>query len=138
MHPNLVLSRLMRALWAVALMAFSASAAPSTKKVFDVPAGNAEATLREFTKQAGVQFVFDSDKVVGVKTAEVRGEFEPRAALDKMLANTGFVAAQDKQSGALTIQRSTDPNGPRAAPTPAGDRPKNKKNPPPANRSQET
>jgi iron complex outermembrane receptor protein len=138
MHFNLVLSRLMRALWAVALMAFSASAAPSTKKVFDVPAGNAEATLREFTKQAGVQFVFDSDKVVGVKTAGVRGEFEPRAALDKMLANTGLVAAQDKQSGALTIQRSTDPNGPRAAPTPAGDRPKNQKNPPPANRSPET
>lgn len=93
-----------------------ASAAPATRS-FRIPAGDAEATLREFSKQAGVQIIFDVDKVSGVKTAAVRGELTPRAALDQMFAGTRLVAAQDEKTGALTVRReNTDPNAERASP----------------------
>lgn len=99
-------------------------AADAPKKTFAIAAGDAETTLRHFSQQAGVQFIFDSDKVSGVRTAELRGEYAPREALDRMLSGTGLVAVQNEKTGALTLTEKADPrkNAPRAAPT-AGDRP---------------
>lgn len=99
-------------------------AAEATRNTFTIPAGVAEATLRLFSQQAGVQFVFDVDKVAGVRTAAVKGEYVPREALDRMFAGTGLVAAQDERSGALTLRHDGDPkkNADRAAPL-TGDRP---------------
>lgn len=99
-------------------------AAGSAKKTFNIPAGGAEAALHEFAKQAGGQIVFDVDKISGVRTAMVQGDYEPREALNRMFVHTGLVAVQDRETGALTIQRSPDPNGQRAAQT-GGDRPEN-------------
>lgn len=113
---------------AFALLAANAGAAESAKKTFNVPAGNAEATLREFSKQAGVQIVFDVDKVSGVRTAVVQGDYEPREALSRMFVRTGLVAVQDEKTGSLTVRREKPPpnaakNGSRAAPATASDRP---------------
>ncbi|MEY4939684.1 MAG: hypothetical protein RIQ93_1419 [Verrucomicrobiota bacterium] len=99
-------------------------AAEAPKKTFVIAAGDAETTLRHFSQQAGVQFIFDSDKVSGVRTAELRGEYAPREALDRMLSGTGLVAVQNEKTGALTLTEKVDArkNAPRAAPA-AGDRP---------------
>jgi len=41
-----------------------------------------------------------------VRTREVKGEFAPREALERMLAGTDLQVRQDERSGALTVQRS--------------------------------
>lgn len=110
------------AVLAFALLASGLVAAEADKKTFNVPAGAAEVTLREFTKQANVQLVFDSDKVTGIRTAAVQGEATPRAALDRMFAGTGLVAEQDKVSGAFTVRRETPGEAKKGASRPTGER----------------
>lgn len=95
-----------------------AAVAQSARKSFSIPASNAEASLREFAKQANVQIVFDVDKVGGVRTTALHGDFTPKEALDKMFAGTRLVAAQDEKTGALTVSGGADPKAPGA--TPAG------------------
>lgn len=70
----------------------------------------AEETLRIFAKQAGGQFVFSSEKVAGVRTRSVTGQYTKQEALERMLAGTGLRAVRDEETGALTIDRgeSTD------------------------------
>ena len=55
-------------------LAAVAGAQPGAKesavsRKFDVPAGAAEKTLKQFSEQAGVQLLFSTDLVAGVRTA---------------------------------------------------------------------
>ncbi len=94
---------------ALCLVSFT-SAAEAAKKNFELPAGDAASTLKQFTQQSGEQVVFLVNKVRGVATNPVRGELTAKEALDRMLAGTPLAAAQDEKTGALTINRSSDPN----------------------------
>lgn len=105
------------------LSAASLLAANEAKRSFDLPSGDAEVILREFFRQSGVQIVFDVDKIRGVRTAVVRGDFIPLEALNRMFARTGLVAVQDEQTGALTIRRAPRPNVQRATRLPTDLRP---------------
>lgn len=93
--------------------AFGAAETPT--KTFDVPAGDAAVTLKQFVDQSGEQVAYLVDAVRGVTTNAVRGRLAPREALSRMLAGTPLAAVQDEQSGALTITRSA-PAAPKTAP----------------------
>jgi iron complex outermembrane receptor protein len=93
----------------------TAVAAESSKKTFDLPAADAAQTLKAYTDQSGEQIVYPVERVRGVKTNAVKGEFSAREALDLMLASTGLSAVQDASTGALAVRRDDSPNGPRAA-----------------------
>ncbi|MBK8857840.1 MAG: TonB-dependent receptor [Opitutaceae bacterium] len=90
-------------------------AAESTKKAFDLPAADAVQALKAYTDQSGEQIVYPVERVRGVKTNAVKGEYSAREALDLMLASTGLSAVQDASTGALAVRRDDAPNGPRAA-----------------------
>jgi len=107
-------SRLFLALVVTCTLTLAAFAAGATK-AFDVPAGDAIATLKQAAQQAGMEIMFPAATVQGVKTAAVKGEFTPRAALEQMLKDTGLVAVQDEKTGALAVKKDSDPNAPRAA-----------------------
>ncbi|HAY06619.1 MAG TPA: hypothetical protein DCY26_08195 [Hyphomonas sp.] len=100
--------------------------AQEPKRTFDVPAGEAEQTLKQFATQAQREIVFAPDQVAGLKTNPVQGEFAPGVALDLMLADTGLTATQDTKTGAFAVRRDTRPNGPRAAPVEKTARPESK------------
>jgi iron complex outermembrane recepter protein len=87
------------------LVACSLSAAQPAKRSFDIPAGLAEATLRQFADQAGGQFIFSAIKVAGVRTNPIRGDFTPRDALDRLVAGTDLRVIHDERTGALTVDR---------------------------------
>jgi len=80
---------------------------------FDIPAGEAEETLSLFSQQAGVELVFSVDKVAGVATRGIRGEFTPVAALGHMLESTPLTVVQDPGTGALAVNRRAGPSPPR-------------------------
>lgn len=71
---------------------------------FDVRAGAAAITLKEFAAQAGREIMFAADAVLGVQTQRVTGVFRPAEALDRMLAGTRLAATEDAPSGALMIR----------------------------------
>ena len=94
---------------AAAFAAFSAApfvlAADAITKHFTIQAGRAEATLQQFAEQAGVELVYTIDRVNGVRTNAVQGEFPVREALDLMLEGTVLRAFQDGATGALGVSR---------------------------------
>ena len=79
---------------------------------FDVPEGEASATLKVFAQQAHRQIMFASDAVKAVRTPEVRGRFTAEEALGRLLSGTDLSAAEDSQTGAIAVGRAHRPEGP--------------------------
>lgn len=100
---RLVLLLVIAALLPVARAASSAAA--SGKRNYEVAAGDAATTLRQFVEQSGEQVIYLVPKVRGVKTNPVKGEFTAREVADQMVANTGLIVIEDAKTGALMIQR---------------------------------
>ena len=90
----------------------AASATDGGKSDFDLPAGVAGETLKQFAAQARREIVFAPEAVGALRTKAVKGEFTPREALDRMLAGTGLAASQDAKTGALAIRRE-EPSAPK-------------------------
>jgi outer membrane receptor protein involved in Fe transport len=88
--------------------AISAHAADSARKNFDVPAGAAANTLKQFSAQAGGHLLYSADAVAGVTTNAVKGEFTPHVALDQMLDGTRLVGRRDDATGALSVTRRSN------------------------------
>jgi outer membrane receptor protein involved in Fe transport len=107
--------------------AFGADSPPA--KHFEIPAEDAERALGQFSEQAGVDLVFSVDKVAGVTTRTVAGNYAPADALSAMLAGTVLIVVQDPATGGLTVNRKSfwlwlkGPAAPAAAvlPLPAPD-----------------
>jgi iron complex outermembrane receptor protein len=96
-------------------------------KTFNLPGGDAAATLKEFSKQSGASVMFAPEVVAGVTTKEVAGRFTVPAALERLLAGTSLIAVPTREPGAYAIKREApDPNESRAAPPTASDRPGNR------------
>lgn len=74
------------------MLGASAYAAP---KAFNIPSEEAVKAIPEFGLQAGVQIVAPSDRLNGVHTPAVKGNFEPRDALARLLNGTGLEVASD-------------------------------------------
>ena len=95
-----------RALLACALfLPLALRAASDSKVTFDLAAGDAPSTLRQFSDRSGKEVLFAAEAVRGVRTNAVRGEFTPFEALGRMLAGTELVAVPDANSGALAVSR---------------------------------
>jgi iron complex outermembrane receptor protein len=61
---------------------------------FDIAAGAAPTTLKEFASQAHVQLLFDYKAVQSLRTPAVRGQFEPSEALKMLLRGSGLTFRQ--------------------------------------------
>ncbi len=128
--PGLNPSRIRRVLAAVrftcffALGAAALAAAEGAKKSFDIPAGSAAATLKQFSTQSGVQVIYPADAISGARTPALKGEYTPAEAIERLLSGTRLVAARDEKSGAFAVSNpaaaakpeANDPNAGRAAP----------------------
>ncbi len=91
---------------AVVASAATTVTAPAEKRTFNLPRGDAATTLKQFAADAGTPIVYLVDRVRGITTHAVSGEFTPREALERMLAGTALEAAQDAATGALMIKRT--------------------------------
>ncbi|MCB1121124.1 MAG: STN domain-containing protein [Verrucomicrobiae bacterium] len=82
----------------------AACSSPKTSDL-DIPEGFATQTLKQFAKQAGVEIIFDSQSVYGVKTNPVQGKHDPRSALKIMLKGTPLSVDFDEETGAYAVIR---------------------------------
>jgi len=119
-----VLRRLRQLLALAATCAFAFGATPATRS-FNLPAGDAAATLKQFSAQAEVQVLFPPEQVENVRTNAVSGDFSPVQALEKMLAGTALTVVRDDTTGALGVRRppTAPPKASRAARAKTSDRP---------------
>lgn len=107
---------------AVALPSPLAAADAAAKKSFDIPAGSAAATLKQFAAQSGTQVIFPEDAIEGTRTKALKGDYTPAEAIERLLAGTALVAARDEKSGSFAVssgprKEGSGPNAERAAPT---------------------
>ncbi len=87
-------------------------------RTFEIPAADASESLASFSLQSGSALVYVVEQVRGVRTQGIRGEFRPREALERLLANTDLTVAEDRRTGALIVKRS-----PASRPAERGTRP---------------
>jgi outer membrane receptor protein involved in Fe transport len=98
-------------------VASGAVATEAPRRHFDLPAGDAATTLKQFAADSGEQIVYLVDNVRGETTNGVKGEFSAREALDRMLAGTRLLATQDRRTGALVVGRRRTAEAPPPAAT---------------------
>jgi hypothetical protein len=78
---------------------------------FDLPAGGAEVTLKQFSIQSGVEVLYSTEAVRGVRTKAVKGRLLADEAVKQMLSGTPLYVVTDRKNGVWRIARTTDPNG---------------------------
>jgi hypothetical protein len=110
-------------LCAVGLLATLAQAASQERRPFAIPAGTADKSLKHFSTQSGLEVVYAAPIVRDVRTPAVNGDLTPAEAVARLLEGTGLTSVQDAKTGAFSISTRGLPNGSRAVPPPAGDRP---------------
>jgi iron complex outermembrane recepter protein len=98
----MVRSRLLSALL-VSIFVASATAAPAAVH-FAIPAGDAQQTLRLFLMTSRIEMLYRLDKIRGVKTNAVNGDFTPHRALEMMLAGTTLGARFNQDDSFATVE----------------------------------
>ena len=88
-------------LTAVVVLMCSCAREPDVE--FNVPAGPAEVSLKQFAEQADVEIIYNSRQMAGLTTQPVSGELRPEVALARMLEGTGFAIKRDPKTGALAV-----------------------------------
>lgn len=92
-----------------ASLAPASSEAPSAALDFNLPADKAEAALRNFGRQSGLQILFPTDFVQGLRTRSVVGRLTPRDALNRLLDGTSLTATFDADTGTFSLARAEPP-----------------------------
>ena len=72
-------------------------------KQIDVPAGDLTSALESFAKQAGVELVYETQQLKGLRTSGVSGTLSPQKAVTRLLEGTKLIFRTDPQSGAMLI-----------------------------------
>ncbi|MBI5769351.1 MAG: hypothetical protein HZA93_16275 [Verrucomicrobia bacterium] len=80
--------------------------AAEAPREFDVPAGDAAATLKIAARQGGLEIVFFADAVRGVRTPGLKGRFAPRDALARLVSGTALTLVADDSAGTITVRRA--------------------------------
>jgi iron complex outermembrane receptor protein len=100
----------------VGLLLPAVGAAESASRAFDLPAGDAAVTLKAFAAQSGEQLLYSPDDLQAVRTAAVRGDLAPLAALELMLSGTRLRARRDDGARAIAITLRPAVPAPPASP----------------------
>ena len=118
MNPVRLLPALLHRTLAVMLalcFCHAVTASDTTRKAYDLPADDAVAALKRFSEQSCRELVYPVEQVRGITTKPVKGELTAMEAINRMLAGTDLYVLQDEKTGALAVNRATDPNAARAA-----------------------
>jgi iron complex outermembrane receptor protein len=92
--------------WAASVvfaLALGSTAAIASPKPFSIDAEEAPRSLLEFGRQSALQILFASEKVKGIVTNAVHGNYEPIDALRLLLKGTPLVVSE-KTDGVLVVE----------------------------------
>jgi iron complex outermembrane receptor protein len=93
------------ALVASTCLVVTATPATAQTRDYNVPAGSLRRALDVFARQSGRQVIYRGDEVRSARSPGVRGGRTAEAALDAIVAGSGFTVKADR-SGAFAILRS--------------------------------
>jgi iron complex outermembrane receptor protein len=103
--PGRPRDRLCGVLLAVCFLAASSAWAAGSRVRFNLPADEFPRAILEFYHQSNIEVLFlANDSLRNIRTQPVVGEFEPRAALERMLKGTGLIFEFDTDHSVLVKQ----------------------------------
>ena len=80
---------------------------------YDIPAQNLETALLELGRQSGIDILYERDVLAGLRSAPVRGELTPQAAVARMLAGAPLTHRFTSPSAVLVLSaRGNSPAAP--------------------------
>src|SRR5665213_4168751 len=85
------------------------------KLTFDIPSADAIVSLKAFSLQSGQEIIYSPDTVMGTRTNEVKGEYMPKDAIDRMLAGTVLISVQNSHGLIMVNRRDGLNNTPSVA-----------------------
>jgi outer membrane cobalamin receptor len=97
--------------WALLAVEAIADVTDAPKQSIDIPADDLVSSLELLAKQAGVEFVYDSDQLKGIKTHGIGGTLTAKEAVLRLLEGTNLTLTEH-ESGAMLIA-PPQVNGPR-------------------------
>jgi hypothetical protein len=106
-------------------VAVAENAPAAATKRFEIPAGRADRALKLFSEQSGAEVAFAPKLVAEVKVNAIKGDYPLLEAAKLLLAGTSLVVTQEQRSGALLVNRASDPNASGAAQAAASDMARN-------------
>ncbi len=87
---------------------FSTALAQTDSILYNIPAGSLDTALNSLAQQSGVSISMDADKVKGLSSEGLSGEYSVEAALNKLLKNSGYTIERNS-AGYVLAQVSQDP-----------------------------
>jgi hypothetical protein len=93
-------------------------AADEPKRLYNLAAGEAAVTLRQFADVSGREVLFAAEVVRGVRTRQVRGEFSAPEAIGRMLEGTKLSAHLDQRRGTLVVRLKNESSAPKSREAP--------------------
>lgn len=85
------------------LLALSGAAHADEVRSISVPPGDLTAALESLAKQAGIELIYHSDELKGMRTNGVKGTLSARQAVEKLLEGTRLTLSTDTATGAMLI-----------------------------------
>src|SRR5271168_3472861 len=79
----------------------AAEGVDAREPMIDIPAGDLVASLELLARQSGIEFIYDSNRLKGIKAHGVSGHLTPKAAVMKLLEGTNLTLTE--HNGALLI-----------------------------------
>jgi iron complex outermembrane recepter protein len=86
----------------------AADAVDAREPLIDIPAGDLVASLELLAGQSGIEFIYDSNQLKGIKAHGVSGHLTPKAAVMKLLEGTELTLTE--HNGALLIAPQPEGN----------------------------
>ena len=77
-------------LFAAASLTIGTTSAEAMEMDFNIPAQALSSALKTFAEDTGLQMLYSSDTVKGIRSNGVNGKHQPKEALDILLSNTGL------------------------------------------------
>ena len=84
------------------------------RRNFDVPAGPAQYSVRQFARQAGLSVMFEAGKLKGFRTRGLKGSFDTVEALAALLEGSGLEFSVSAGLVISIVPRPTPVQGPEA------------------------
>jgi outer membrane receptor protein involved in Fe transport len=102
---------------AACAMSLSVQAVADTPRKVDIPAGELTSALRKLAEQSGAEFMYSADRLKGVHTNGVRGEYTAEKALTKLLEGTRLKLTVSERGALLISDNQSGPGSASSSPS---------------------
>jgi len=92
-------------LFAAVLLTVGTTSAQAMEMDFNIPAQTLSSALKTFAEETGLQMLYSSDAIKGIRSSRVNGRYQPKDALNILLGGTGL-SFKFTDSNTVVVQKN--------------------------------